>query len=181
LQAFRIPRKLRSGNRAVLGFDGSYLTVEVFDQMFVARATGVWPGNARVSATLIAALKQAPPAGDPLLVRYDGERLSIGSMRVDCVWQPVSAALTSAPAARDWIAALALRYSTPRGRIVTDGLANSIADAERKLSQLVARVARSLAPLGVTREDVRNLVETRMRERYLPSRTGATPGSEGDS
>ena len=181
LQAFRVPRKLRSGVRAVLGFDGSYLTVEAFDQMFVARATGVWPGNARVSATLIAVLKQAPPAGDPLLVRCDGERVSIGSMRVDCAWQPVSAALTSAPAASDWIAALGLSYSTARGRIVTGGSAKEVRDAERKLSQLIARVAKALAPLGVSAEDVRSLVETRLRERYLVSKAGIAPGSEWDS
>lgn len=169
LKAFRVPRKLRSSARAILGFDGSYFTVEAFDQMFVARATGVWPGNAHVSATLVAALMQAPPPGDPLVVRCDGAKVSIGSMRIDCQWQPVSQALTTAPAARDWIAALALRYLLPRGRIVTEGLAKEVEDAEHKLALLVAKVSKSLAPLGVTAEDLRSLVETRLRERYLAS------------
>ena len=115
LEGFRIPRKPRTKERAVLGFDGSYLTVEALDQMFVARATGRWPGNARVGASLIAALKQATPAGDPLVVRCDGDRVSIGSMSVDCEWQPVSAGLTTTAPAADWVAALARRYSTPRG------------------------------------------------------------------
>jgi hypothetical protein len=166
LQIFRVPRKVRPCDRAILGFDGSYLTVEAFDQMFVARATGAWPGNARVGATLIAALKQAPPAGDPLIVRSDGKRVSLGSMRIDCEWQPVSAALVAAPTASDWLGALALSYSMPRGRIVTEGFAKEVHDAERKLSQLVARVGKSLAPLGVTKEDVRSLIKTRLRERY---------------
>ena len=169
LQTFRLPRKLRAENRAVLGFDGSYLTVEGCDQMFVAGATGAWPGNAETSVNLIAALKQALPPGDPLHVRCDGNRLSIGSIRVDCYWQPVSAMLSKAPAAPDWIAALALRYSVHRGQIVTGGLKGEINDAEYKLSRLVARVAKSLAPLGVTAGDIHALIERRLRERHLAS------------
>jgi len=166
LQIFRVPRTVRPRDRAILGFDGAYLTVEAFDQMFVARATGAWSGNARVSATFVAALKQAVPAVDPLVLRCDGERVSIGTMRIDCEWQPVSETLTRAPAVRDWVATLALRYTMPRGRIVTQGLAKEVADAEHKLSQLVVRVAKSLGPLGVTTQDVRSLVEMRLGERY---------------
>ena len=61
LAAMRLPRRVRPAERAILGFDGSYFTVEAFDQMFVAKATGTWPGNAHVGATLIGAMKQAPP------------------------------------------------------------------------------------------------------------------------
>jgi hypothetical protein len=161
-----------------LGFDGSYLTVEALDQIFVARATGAWPGNAHVGATLIAALKQAPPAGDPLIVRCDGKRVSIGSVRIECEWQPVSAALVDSPAASDWLGALAMSYSMPRGRIATEELANAVDDAQRKLSQLVARVAESLAPVGVTKEDVRSLVESRLRERYGGRQAEGATGDE---
>jgi hypothetical protein len=174
LQAFRVPRKVRSRDRATLGFDGTYLTVEAFDQMFVARATGAWPGNAHVSSMLVRALIEVPPAGDPLIVRCDGERVCIGTLRVDCRWQPVSEPLTGMSAVRDWVASLSLAYSKPRGRIVTDGLAQEVADAERKLAALVARVAKSLAPLGVTADDVRALVQRRLEERYVAARDGSS-------
>jgi hypothetical protein len=59
LQTFRVPRKVKPRDRAILGFDGSYLTVEAFDQMFVARATGSLPGNAHVGATLFEARTKA--------------------------------------------------------------------------------------------------------------------------
>jgi hypothetical protein len=101
-------------------------------------------------------------------------------MRVDCAWQPVSAALANAMPADDWIAALALRYSMPRGRIATDGFKRSVDDAERKLSRLVARVAKTLLPLGVTADDIRNLVETRMRERHARSNADGAPDDRKD-
>lgn len=166
LRALRLPRKLKSGARAILGFDGSFLTLEVLDQMFAASATGTWPGNARVSATLIGALRQALPAGDPLVVQCDRERLSFGTLRVDCEWQPVSEELTTMPATEEWVATLALNYSMSRGKLITDGFKKSLDDAERKLTQRLRSAAKSLEPLGVTVEDLRRLVETRLRERY---------------
>jgi hypothetical protein len=172
LAAFRLPRKVHSRDRAIIAYDGTFATFEAFDDFFAARATGCWPGNAHVSAMLLRALVQALPAGDPLIVRCDGERVSIGTLRVDCKWQQVSESLTKAPAARDWVASLALAYTLPRGRIVTDGLAKEVSDAERKLAALVARTAKFLAPLGVTADDVRALVERRLEERYAPARDG---------
>jgi hypothetical protein len=95
---------------------------------------------------------------------------------VGCAWQPVSNVLTKVPAAGDWIAALASSYTLPRGRIVTEGLAKEIEQAERKLALLVAKVAKSLAPMGVSADDIRNLVERRRAERYAPARDGSSSG-----
>jgi hypothetical protein len=84
------------------------------------------------------------------------------------------------PAALDWIGALARRYCLPPGRIATEGLTKEVEDAERKLLGLVVRVAKSLAPLGVTADDVRELVERRLQERSVASQSeepSRPPGS----
>ena len=156
---------MRATDGAVLGYDGACLTVEAYDQMFMARATGSFPGNAYVNASLVAALVRALPAGDPLVVRCDVARLTVGSMSVGCDWRPMSDVLVRAPTARDWLVSLALPYMMPRARIAAGGLMKEVEAAERKLAQLVARTARSLAPFGVTRDDLRRLVEQRLRER----------------
>ena len=166
LRAFRVPRKIRPRDRAIFGYDGAFLTVEAFDQMFVARATGTWPGNAGVAATLIAALISATPSGNPLRLRCNGMRVSIGNISVDCEWQPVSETLMAVPAARDWLASLALAFTLPRGKIITGGYVNEVADAERRLHQLLVRNAKSLAPLGVEVEDLRKLVVAKLQERF---------------
>src|SRR5205809_1137799 len=56
-------RRLKGNERAILGFDGSYFTIEARDTTAIAQAVGAWPGNANVSASLLVALCAAPPAG----------------------------------------------------------------------------------------------------------------------
>lgn len=52
------------------------------------------------------------------------------------------------------------------------GLDKDVRAAEKKLDALVARVAKSLAPLGVTGEDVHALIERRLVERWCPTPDG---------
>src|SRR5690349_13071464 len=69
--ALRLSRKPKPSQRAVVGFDGRCVTVEAFDQVFMAAASGSWPGNAHVSASFVAALAGVPPTDDPVIVRCD--------------------------------------------------------------------------------------------------------------
>ena len=159
--------KLHKRGRAILGFDGSFLTVEAGDVTFIARATGVWPGNAVVSVTLIQGLAYNTPAGDPMIVTCDGSYVRFGPIQAGCVWQPISAAVLDTPLQAEWLEGLALRYQLPRGRLIAEGRRGEIQVAERKLRALLRRVGKILAPLGVTVADLEALVEKRMSERHL--------------
>jgi hypothetical protein len=162
-------RRVHRSDRAVLSFDGSYLAVEANNITFVAHAIGAWPGNAIVNATLVDALAAAPPAEDPIIVTCDGVHLQFGPLKVACKWQPVSAIVLERPRQEEWIEALALRYTLPRARINAEGRRGEVDAAERKLRALVRRIAKSLAPMGVTAADVETLVERRLAERYAPN------------
>ena len=83
---------------------------------------------------------------------------------------PASSALLDLPAAPDWAGALSLKYRVPPPEAVARGYTSEIAEAERKLGLLLARVSRLLSPLGVTEDDLRALVEQRLAERW-----GLTP------
>ena len=166
LKRFRIPRKIRRSQKAVLGFDGKFFSIEALNCIFVARASGKWPGNACVSAQFVCALALGLPAGDPVNVVCDGEHLRLGTLTIPCTWQPVSETLLDAPAAPDWIESLSLKYRASRGHIAVKRLAPEIAKAERKLATLITKVAKSLAPLGVTEKDIQALIEDRLTERY---------------
>ncbi len=170
LQGLKLLRKPKTMRRkhdpAVVGFDGSFLTVEVAGTMFLARATGTWPGNAVVSDTLFQALAAAPPAGDPIMVSCDGEHLGFGPLKVACKWQPISSVVLARPLQPEWVEAIGLKYALPRGRIFVAGRSSEVKAAEKKLAVLIARVAKSLAPFGVTAADIEKLVEHRLEERY---------------
>jgi hypothetical protein len=170
LQGLKLLRKPKTMRRrhdaAIVGFDGSFVTVEVAGVMFLARATGTWPGNAVVSDTLFQALAAAPPSGDPIMVTCDGEHLGFGPLKVVCKWQPISSVVLARPRQSEWVEAIALKYTLPRGRIFVAGRSSEVKAAEKKLAALIARVAKSLAPLGVTAADIETLVERRLEERY---------------
>jgi len=159
-------RKVGRRETAIFGFDGSYLTIESDNRVVLAHATGAWPGNAYVTPLFVRALAAAPPAADPIVATCDGERLRFGATTVNCRWRPVSDTLLNLPPARDWIQALAIRYTRSRGQIIREGLAPEVREAERKLDALVARAARLLVPLGVPPGDVHDLVEQRLEKRY---------------
>ena len=171
LQGLKLVRKVvRRGHRAdraVVSFDGGWLTIEAGDVTFVAQAIGAWPGNAVVSATLVHALAAAPPAEDPIILTCDGEHLRFGALKVACKWEPVSSVVLARPRQAEWVEAIALKYTLPRARIIAEGRGDEVKAAERKLTALVRRVAKSLAPMGVSVADVEALVERRLAERYV--------------
>jgi hypothetical protein len=162
LRWFEKVRKIRATEKALISFDRTFMLVEALDRGFVARASGEWPGTAKVNATLVAALAKAPPAAEDVRVAYADGKLRIGSLSVACEWQPVSVSMMNIRAAPDWVEALAMKYRLPRGRIVAEGLAERVEDAERQMDRLIVRCAKSLAPLHVSEADLRELVEKRL-------------------
>jgi hypothetical protein len=167
LKKFKIPRKIRASAQAMLAFDGKFCSIEAFDVLIVARANGIWPGIARFSATAIAALAKFPPDSDPFVIRIAENKLSLGPVNIACEWQPVSHTLMNLPAAPDWIEALSLKYRASRSQILSAKANKTIAQAERKLEILIAKVGKSLQPLGVTKSDIKALIEMRLVERYV--------------
>ncbi len=163
----RTRRKTHRPETAIIGFDGRCLTLEAQGTTMFAQAIGAWPGNAHVSAMLVTALAEVPPADDPIIVSFADGYLHFGPLKVGCKWQPVSSALLALPATRDWVQALAISYQRSRGDILADGLTDEVRAAHQQLGKLIQRVAKSLAPLGVTAADIQQLVERRLEERYV--------------
>ena len=166
-------RKFRSTEKALFGFDGRFFSIEALDVVVVAKADGVWPGIASAGASFVVALAQVPPVGDPVdpvRIACKDQHLRFGSLTIGCEWQPVSHTLLKLPAAPDWIEALSLKYCGTRAHILAGGYNFDIEKAERKLGKLVARVTKLLAPLGVTEQDLRLVVEDRLAKRFARSR-----------
>lgn len=166
LKKFTARQKIRPSDKAILGFDGRFFSIEALDVIIVAKAKGVWPGIARIGASVMIALAKVPPASGPVVVQIIGDRLKLGPLTVNCEWQPVSHTLLDLPSAPDWIETLSLKYRAPRSQIISKGWDKDIARAERKLTSLITKVGKSLTTFGVTEKDIRDLIERRMAERY---------------
>src|SRR5262245_52364948 len=89
MKAFNVRSLPRS---AMLAFEGGFLSIEAGNLCVTMRATGVWHGRARFSANLLKALAVAAPKEDPVVTHYQGGRLHIAGIVLDCKWQVVSKA-----------------------------------------------------------------------------------------
>ncbi len=160
-------RSRRFHGDAILGYDGESLTLEAGDQMSRAYATGSWPGNARTSASFFAALAKLSPEAGPVTLACDGQHVDFDKFRFGCRWQPVATASRRTPAAQDWMQRLAISYTQSRSEIRERGLTADVHEAHDKLARLIARAAKTLVPLGVAAEDIRDLVDRRLEERFI--------------
>ncbi len=163
---FKLRRKVRASDKATVGFADGNAVIGALERGFVARATGLWPGVAETSAAIWVALGKCPPTGDEIHICYSEGRLKIGNITIHATWLPISATLLAAPAAPDWVSALGLKHRVPPPEAVALGYTGQIAEAERKLSLLLARTAKSLSALGITEEDLHALVRRRLTERW---------------
>jgi hypothetical protein len=153
--------------KAVIGFDGRFFSIKAANRVIVAHAHGTWPGLAFVRSNAIVAMALAPPDGEPVRVSCDGKRLRFGSFSVVCAWQPISITLLSLPGAPDWLEALSREYRAPRSQPCTDGGTDlRVIKSEQQLARLVSRAAKTLAALGITEQDIRSLIESRLAQRH---------------
>ena len=166
LKRFRAMHGPRPSDKVHFAFDGSYLSVDALDSAFAARATGAWPGVASCGLSLVAALAKVPPHGEDISLRYEDGHLRIETLTVAAEWQPVSGSLLAAPVVLDWVETLSLKYRMHRSRLLNLGRMSEVESAEKKLTAVIARATKVLAPLGVRERDVRMLVEQTLRDRW---------------
>ena len=157
-------RKLNGSEKALLSFDGKFFSIEAFEVTAVLHAKGHWPGVATIFAEYVAALAEVPPQDESLVLTCDERRVRIGTTSVPCEWRPISEILMEIPAAPDWIDLLRMPYRCTRAQILAAGMQPKIDGAERELQKVLKRAAKPLAPLKVTVEDLRSLVEGKLRK-----------------
>jgi hypothetical protein len=152
--------------KAAIGFDGRFFSIKAANRVIVAHARGTWPGVAYVRSNAILAIALAPPDGEPVRVSCDGKRLRTGSFSVVCAWQPVSMTLLSLPGVPDWLEALSREYRSGRTQACVQGRTDRrVVKSEQQLASLISNAAKSLAALGITEQDVRSLIESRLARR----------------
>lgn len=69
-------------------FDGARLTVTIVDIDRSLPATGYWEGTVAVTLTFMGKFSKFPPTQDPLVIRYEGSRLKIGTTSFPATWTP---------------------------------------------------------------------------------------------
>lgn len=151
---------------AMLAFEGGFLSIEAGNALVTMRADGQWQGRARFSANLLKALALVPPKENPVVILYEGERLHIGTLAVPCKWQVVSKAFIKDVTRPSPLDLVAMDQTLPRSEIHGTGLAKRIAQARLSLAANVQQAAKLLKDAEITEQDLFDLLEQRIRQRF---------------
>lgn len=124
----------------------------------LARASGRWPGEARLPGAFLLANAKALPKNDPVPIRVEAERFHLAGISIKCVWQRSGAGKTVIPIGATVEMILRIARESSREEIEASGVAKVVDAALEEAEDLIARAAEILARLGVPEEEVRRLV-----------------------
>ena len=148
------------------GFDSEGLMLQMGSSQAHASATGEWQGIARCSPKFAFALIEALPDTKTVSLRVEGGKLYVGGSSATCMWDDRQGSLASIPLAGDLESLLALRIQHNPQELERAGLINMVLEAERKRNNMISRAVTALRPLGITRGDLLELLEERLKRRY---------------
>ncbi len=171
LQAFKsIKRLTRAGEKAeaVLSFEGGALSIALPGMEVGAAATGDLAGRVRVPAQFIQMLAKMPPTGDPVVFTVEGDRLRVGSSTTPCTWEEDAGARIRLPLNPPFTTVLGVAYHYTPDDIEKAGLKEAVAAAEKRRDALIGQALGALGEFGVTRAELRTLVDDKMKRAPKP-------------
>jgi hypothetical protein len=165
--------KRRKLGTALLAYEGGFLSIESGDVTVVMRADGHWEGRARFAPEILCALATVPPSPDPVPVSYAGGHLLLAAMTIPCQWQETGITSDGLPLGASLMELLVLEQTVPRVEAIgASPTAARIRNARRAEDQRIRNAAKSLKELAVTEDEIRALVETKIRAERVRSVEG---------
>ena len=149
---------------ATIAFRKGFGELEVGATTLMFHADGDWKGQATFTAAMLVAVREYPPSGDPIVIEYADEKITIGNFKMGATWHTAVAKRIVIPDEADWpdVLLATLQMSKAQALLPTESARRRAAYQE--LNKRIARAASELAPLGITQSDLRALIEVRFLE-----------------
>lgn len=155
--------KRRKLGTALLACEGGFLSIESGDITVVMRAEGHWGGRARFAPEILRALATVPPTQNPVIIGYADGHLLVGGMTIPCKWQETGIGADGIPLGAGLMDLLVLDLGIRRVDATGSSLtAERIRKARQSADRRIRSAAKSLNELGVTEDEIRALVETKI-------------------
>ncbi len=155
--------KVAKTGEAIIRFVDGDLVIQVGGARVSARASGRWPGEARLLGSFFVAVAKLLPASDPIPIRVEAEQLHIAGTSIKCIWQRSGAAKIELPIDATLAMVRQIAKDHTRETIEASGIAKTVDAAFEEENNLIARATAILAHWGVSEEEVRRLVIGRPR------------------
>lgn len=148
---------------AVLSFEEETLRIELPGMSVGIVATGEWSGQARIPAAFLQMTARVPPTTTPVSFLVADGRLHINGSAVACAWDSNNASRIMLPLNPTFIMILSVVYHYTPDDIEKSGIENLVTEAKEQRDIKIGRALSALEEFGVTRAELRALVDEKMR------------------
>jgi len=166
-------RGSKKPRRAAIVLDSGVLILQSGPVSARMRAEGQWDGTARFAALVFVALYEGLPDTDEIQIRVDGDRLRVAGFSFPCNWDVMREPLLFIPLGASANMVLSYRLLYTEAELTRAGLIAELRSAENLRDKAFAAAAKALEPLEITKRDLMEYHELRIRQLYL-----RTAGSE---
>ncbi|NOU25377.1 MAG: hypothetical protein HOO90_07560 [Methylotenera sp.] len=146
---------------AVLSFFDGILTIESDEKLVNIRATGEWHGKAEFSNSIVNAIAMVPLSTNPLVIKYTGEKLLIGSTSVTCKWTLLNERKINQLSNPSVIDIFAMYRTLPAHQAHADGIAKKYKSVHQAMLKETEKTAKKLSAYEITQEDLITLIEAK--------------------
>jgi len=147
----------------VLQTEAGQLVLQVGEIKATIPGDGSLPGRAFISGLLVKILLKTLPLTPEIPITRADDRIAFGKNRIGCRWEEPQHQEITIPVQEDWLEALCLRKKYSMRKIEELGQKQQYPRALKERDRRISQAYETLAALGVSREELLNLVELAVR------------------
>ncbi|MFO8011730.1 MAG: hypothetical protein R6X20_00350 [Phycisphaerae bacterium] len=148
----------------ILSYKGGNLALATPGVKVAVPAAGQWPRPVEAPAQLLVVLAKVPPEGDePVVIEYDGKRLSIAGCSLGASLAETARPRVDVLPTKRLLDLLRMGAKWSREDLEKEGFLEQVWEAESKRDKLLDRAKDLLLRLGIHRRDMDELLQAKLR------------------
>lgn len=158
-----------SKSKALLAYDGRYLSIEVGAATAAMVAEGEWHGKARFASNLVQAMLKFPPITDPIKISYQNNELLFAGVKIPCEWELVSKGYIKSLENPTLLDLLAIERAVDRHELGVSELGKKCKSAIKEKERRITSAANQLEVFGISADQITHLVDKSISDRIKKS------------
>jgi hypothetical protein len=166
-----IGKRKKVRNRAYLSYVNNELQLEYLGAKTGVPAEGTWQGVLEVDVEFLKNLQRYPLREETLEIVADEDHLHIGSLSIGCHWVDAPEEILDLSTKTSFMDLLSISLCQTDEIIEKNGLTKTIGEAIERRDKILDRAAKTLKPLEITKRQLVDILEERIRKEYQEKQT----------